>query len=125
MRFLADMGVDIRVVEWLRGEGHDAVHLRELGMHRAEDDAIRAKALAEDRIVVTFDLDFGTLATLAQDQAARVVLFRVSNARLSRVIERLGVVLSAAEDALARSAVVLVEDTRLRIRYLPINRREP
>lgn len=29
MCFLADMGVSMGVVEWLRGGGHDAVHLRE------------------------------------------------------------------------------------------------
>jgi predicted nuclease of predicted toxin-antitoxin system len=29
MRFLADMGVDQRIVDWLRTQGHDAIHLRE------------------------------------------------------------------------------------------------
>lgn len=124
MRFLADMGVDIRVVDWLRDEGHGALHLRELGMHRAPDEEILARAIEDDRIVLTFDLDFGTLAALARERPVRVVLFRVSNARLPRVIDRLGAVLSDAGDALARSAVVLVEDTRLRIRYLPIGRAE-
>jgi predicted nuclease of predicted toxin-antitoxin system len=37
MRFLADMGVAIRVVDWLRAEGHDAVHLREQGLQRMPD----------------------------------------------------------------------------------------
>ncbi|MGH9891619.1 MAG: DUF5615 family PIN-like protein, partial [bacterium] len=32
MRFLADMGVDVRIVEWLRQEGHEATHLRDEGM---------------------------------------------------------------------------------------------
>ena len=31
MRFLADMGVSQRVVEWLRTQGHDAIHLRDEG----------------------------------------------------------------------------------------------
>ena len=29
MKFLADMGVALRVVQWLRENGHDAIHLRE------------------------------------------------------------------------------------------------
>ncbi|MGA3066169.1 MAG: DUF5615 family PIN-like protein [Tepidisphaeraceae bacterium] len=37
MKFLADMGVSAGVVQWLRREGHDAVHLRELGLPRLED----------------------------------------------------------------------------------------
>jgi uncharacterized protein DUF5615 len=50
VRFLADMGVDVRVVDWLRRHGHDAVHLRERGMHRALDAEVFQTALAEDRI---------------------------------------------------------------------------
>jgi predicted nuclease of predicted toxin-antitoxin system len=34
MRFLGDMGVSWRVIEWLRAGGHDAVHLRDEGLQR-------------------------------------------------------------------------------------------
>jgi predicted nuclease of predicted toxin-antitoxin system len=34
MRFLADMGVSTRVIDWLRGRGDDVVHLREQGLQR-------------------------------------------------------------------------------------------
>jgi len=36
MRFLADMGVAIGVVNWLRQNGHDAKHLREEGDAEAD-----------------------------------------------------------------------------------------
>lgn len=120
MRFLADMGVDVRVVEWLRRHGHDAVHLREEGLHRAPDEQVFSKALAEDRIVLSFDLDFGDLAVLTREPAARVILFRLENTRTMHVIERLETVLAVSSDALARGAVVIVEAGRQRIRYLPI-----
>jgi predicted nuclease of predicted toxin-antitoxin system len=29
MRFLADMGISLRTVSWLREQGHDVVHLRD------------------------------------------------------------------------------------------------
>lgn len=120
MRFLADMGVDIRVVAWLRDQEHDAVHLREEGLHRMPDDLVFAKAVAEERVILTFDLDFGDLAALLRDQPARVILFRLRNARTPNVIERLSAVLAASAEALERPAVIIVEDTRHRIRYLPI-----
>lgn len=120
MRFLADMGVDVRVVEWLRSQGHDAVHLREEGLHRAPDAQIFAKALGEDRIVLTFDLDFGDLAALTRESAGRVILFRLDNARTPQVIDRLATVLASSSDALERGAIVIVEETRHRIRHLPI-----
>ena len=70
MRFLADMGVAMRVVEWLRNAGHDARHLREEGLHRLPNGSIFAKAVAEDRIVLTFDLDFGDI--VVEDARHRV-----------------------------------------------------
>ena len=125
MRFLADMGVDVRVVDWLRRRGDDAIHLREEGLHRALDEQVFAKALAEDRIVLTFDLDFGDLAALTRQRTARVVLFRLENTRTAHVIERLEAVLAASSEALSRGAVLIVEEARHRIRYLPIGEPEP
>ena len=59
MRFLADMGVSSRTVAWLRDNGHDAVHVRELGLQRASDAEILRKAAEDTRVVLTMDLDFG------------------------------------------------------------------
>ena len=125
MRFLADMGVAMRVVEWLRSQGHDAVHLREEGLHRASDEQIFAKALTENRVVLTFDLDFGEIAALTHDRVARVILFRLENTRAAHVVARLGAVLSASGDALNRGAILIVEEARHRIRYLPVREAEP
>lgn len=61
MKFLADMGVSMTTVATLRNLGHDAIHLREQGLMRLEDSAIVAKARAEERAVLTFDLDFGEI----------------------------------------------------------------
>jgi predicted nuclease of predicted toxin-antitoxin system len=68
MRFLADMGVARRIVEWLRAEGHDAVHLREEGLQRLPNGEIFEKAISEGRIVLTFDLDFGEIIALSGDR---------------------------------------------------------
>lgn len=120
MRFLADMGVAMRVVEWLREQGHDARHVREEGLQRLPDDQIFAKAITENRIVVTFDLDFGEIVAVSSRQTVSVVIFRLRNTRTPHVIERLGVVLQEAGQALAQGAVVVAEEARLRIRRLPI-----
>ena len=120
MRFLADMGVGLRVVEWLRGGGHDAVHLRERGWHRLANGEIFERAGAEGRVILTFDLDFGEIAALSRGRAASVVVFRMSNARWSHVIERLSAALPLATPALEQGAVVVVEESRHRIRRLPI-----
>ena len=53
MRFLADMGLDVRVVSWLRVQGHDAVHLREEGLQRRPNGEIFEKAISERRVILT------------------------------------------------------------------------
>jgi len=79
MRFIADMGVSHRVAEHLRAVGHDVIHLRDLGLQRLPDDDIFARAAAERRVVLTFDLDFGEIAARCIGPWASVVVFRLSD----------------------------------------------
>lgn len=120
MRFLADMCVDVRIVRWLREQGHDAAHLRDEGLHRMPNGKIFNKAISEGRIVLTFDLDFADIAALTGGKKASVILFRLRNTRTSHVIERLSTVLEDSLEVLGKGAVITVEETRHRIRYLPV-----
>src|SRR5947207_10403177 len=61
---LLDMNLPPSVANWLRSEGHDALHVRDLGLSGAPDSEIFARAAADGRIVVSFDLDFGEVAGL-------------------------------------------------------------
>ena len=56
------MGVSARTTEALRAEGFDAIHLNDEGLNRLADSAILLKARDEDRVVLTFDLDFGVVS---------------------------------------------------------------
>jgi len=120
VRFLADMGVSGKVVSWLREQGHDAVHLRDEGLQRLPDREIFGKAVAEDRVILTFDLDFGEIAALSGGEKCGVVVFRLRNTRTPHVISRLDSVLTASSSHLEEGAVVVVEGTRHRIRRLPV-----
>lgn len=120
MRFLADMGVSQRVVEWLRLAGHDASHLRDEGLQKLPNGEIFQKAGREQRIVLTFDLDFGEIVASCGEQLISVILFRLRNTRAEFVIRRLDNVLAASAAELAEGAIVVVEDGRHRIRKLPI-----
>ncbi len=120
MRFLADMGVSVHVVQWLRERGHDAVHLRDQGLHRMPNGEIFTKAVSENRIILTFDLDFGEIVALTKGRKANVILFRLRNTRTAHVMERLTVAVENFAEALEKGAVVVVEESRYRVRYLPI-----
>jgi len=124
MRFLADMGVSTRVVEWLRNNGHDAKHLREEGLHRMPNGEIFTKAIHEDRIIITFDLDFGEIVALSKGKRASVILFRLHNTRTPHLLRRLSVALKDTAKALEEWAVVVVEESRHRVRYFPPGARQ-
>ena len=120
MRFLADRCVDVRIVKWLLQNGHDATHLRDQGLQRMPNGEIFEKAIREDRIVITFDLDFGEIAALTASRPTSVILFRLKNTRTLHVIERLSSVIERFEDALKRGSILTVEETRCRVRHFPI-----
>ncbi len=122
LRFLADMGVAMGVVEHLRTQGHDIIHLREEGLQRLPDKAIFAKAISESRIVITFDLDFGEIAAAAGNDVVSVILFRLPHASTPYVIQRLNAAINAIREDLASGIIATVEATRIRIRRLPIGR---
>lgn len=80
------------------------------------------KALAEDRVVLTSDLDFGEIAAAVKDTAGKVLLLRLQNSRASNVVRRLSTVLPGVEQDLAAGAVIIVEESRHRVRPLPVGR---
>ena len=61
MRFLIDNALSPALAALLQQAGHDAIHVRELGLQHADDEVIFERAAAEHRIVVSADADFGTL----------------------------------------------------------------
>ena len=89
MRFLADMGVSLTTVEALRGANHNAIHLRDEGLIRLPDSEIAAKAVAETRVVLTFDLDFGDILAITRREAPSVIIFRLRNQTPAAVNPRL------------------------------------
>jgi len=119
MRLLLDMNLPPAVADWLRSAGHDAVHVRELGLNDVPDHEIFARAAANSRVVVTFDLDFGEIAGLTRGAGGGAVLLRLRLPSRQHVQQRLEAAISAAAEVLEAGAIVVVEDTRIRIRPRP------
>lgn len=120
MRFLADMGISPRTVNWLRASGYEAVHLVEEGLEQLPDDEILVKARDEGRILLTVDLDFGYLLAVTGEQLPSVILFRLGNESYEMINERLSEVLSQCAEDLEVGAIISVSDEAFRVRRLPI-----
>lgn len=120
MRLLADMGVSMGTVGLPREGGHDAVHLHEQGLQRLPDAEILKKAVAEERVIVTFDLDFGDLMALGIERAPSVMILRLHDDTPDLVARRLLEILDRRQAELENGALIVIEDARYRMRRLPI-----
>ncbi|MEO1389992.1 MAG: DUF5615 family PIN-like protein [Cyanobacteria bacterium J06634_6] len=120
MKFLADMGISPRTVEWLNIQGHNAKRLNEEGLEKLPDSSVMAKALAENRILLTMDLGFGALLAMSQQQFPSVIIFRLSNETSKIVNDRLFQVLESFKDDLESGVIISVGDDTIRVRQLPL-----
>ncbi|MCP4702200.1 MAG: hypothetical protein GY862_35875 [Gammaproteobacteria bacterium] len=121
MKFLADMNISLRTVEWLRARGHDASYLREQGLQRETDENILLKARRECRILLTMDLDFGYLLAVSQAALPSVILFRLGNEIAEVVNEYLESVLKLSDLDWTSGVFVTVTNKTIRVRSLPLS----
>jgi hypothetical protein len=72
VRFLIDSALSPALAALLQQSGHDASHVRDLGLQHADDEVIFERAAAEHRIVVSADADFGTLLAMRSSRRPSV-----------------------------------------------------
>ena len=122
MRFLVDNALSPVLATLLTRAGHDALHVRMIELHRAEDIVIFERAAAEDRIVVSADTDFGALLAARTVRKPSVIQFRGPGSRRPDALARAILSnLSQLAEALDSGSIVTFEPSRVRVRALPIN----
>ena len=122
MRFLADAGISPKTVDFLKQLGHEATHVRTLGLERAPDIDIISRAHDDLSVIITFDLDFGDILAAGVLDKPSVIICRLADERADSVNRQLSSILTERLGDLETGALILVEDSRYRIRKLPIGR---
>jgi predicted nuclease of predicted toxin-antitoxin system len=116
MRILADENVERPIVEYLRGEGHDVLYAAEVFASTPDPDVL-SRALAEQRVVLSNDLDFGELIFHQKLGARGIVLLRLRAPSLSEKLQLFQRHWPVAE-VQAIGHFVVITNRRIRVRPL-------
>jgi hypothetical protein len=116
MRFLANENFPGPAVTALEAAGHDVVWVR-IAAPGASDLDVLARAVREERILLTFDKDFGELARAAAlPTTCGVVLIRMPMPKPGDVGQRLADLITSRDDWAGHFSVI--EPGRVRMRVL-------
>ncbi|MBI5047371.1 MAG: DUF5615 family PIN-like protein [Deltaproteobacteria bacterium] len=121
MRFLVDMPVSPDVAAWLIKNGHDAIHVAHIGLHKAEDKEILEVAKKEKRIIITADLDFPQMFALGRLENPGLILFRGGNYSEAEMLGLIKRVLDRLSENEIKNSIIVVDKTRIRRTPLPID----
>jgi predicted nuclease of predicted toxin-antitoxin system len=119
-QILIDMNLSPDWVPVLQRNGWQAVHWSTVGDPRADDRTIMNWALANSYIVFTHDLDFGTMLALTHATGPSVLQLRSDDVLPDRAESIVVAALRQHDADLASGALVVVEESKRRVRILPI-----
>lgn len=116
MRFLANENFPLDAVEALRQNGHDVAWIR-VESPGISDPEVLSRAQTENRILLTFDKDFGELAFRSRLPASvGIILFRIKAPSGFVVAEKVAKAISLRDDWHGHFTVV--EEDKIRMRDL-------
>jgi predicted nuclease of predicted toxin-antitoxin system len=120
IKLLVDMNLSPEWVSTLTDEGWEAVHWSAVGDPCAPDKEIMAWALVHDHVVFTHDLDFGATLALTHAAGPSILQIRGQHVLPESAAPLIVTTLRRYEELLKRGALAVVEESRSRIRVLPI-----
>jgi len=117
MRVLADENIPLETVRALRAAGHDVYAASETAVGTS-DEALLKVATAEQRLLITFDRDFGELATRRGEAAPGGILLLRFTPRSAEEVSALVVELLARSDIEWAQHLSVLDRSHLRQRPL-------
>lgn len=120
MKIVIDMNMSPDLVIVLNNNGFEAIHWSTVGATNAPDREITAWAKNNKYVILTHDLDFGTILAISQASAPSVIQIRTQNL-LSFDFQTLLInVLREFTNELENGALITVEPNRAKVKILPI-----
>ena len=120
MKLLVDMNLSPRWVAQLAGAGIESVHWSSIGQPNAPDTEIMAYARATGAVVLTHDLDFGSILAATHGDKPSVVQIRAEDVGVAAIGAQVVSALLQMRSELEEGALVTIDPKRTRLRMLPL-----
>jgi len=120
VNILIDMNLSPAWVAVFKREGWVAIHWSEIGTVNAPDPEIMQWARDRDHIVFTHDLDFSTMLGVTNAAGPSVIQVRGNSVLPDVLAPRLVPLIHRFADELRHGAIVVVDESRSRVRLLPL-----
>jgi predicted nuclease of predicted toxin-antitoxin system len=114
LKFLVDVGVSKKVEKWLKENGYDVKAVRDINPKTGDSEILHI-AIAEGRMVITMDKDFGELVYNSGKKHSGVLLLRLEDANGAQKVEIVKKILREYADKIETKFCVF-QDGRLRIK---------
>jgi predicted nuclease of predicted toxin-antitoxin system len=107
------------VARELSKAGHDAIHVLDLGMADSPDEEIIDRARSDNRVAITYDLDFPRIVSLSlRDKPSLIVLRDLRDPLLH--IALILANLPQLEISLNEGCIAVIEPGQVRVRTIPL-----
>jgi predicted nuclease of predicted toxin-antitoxin system len=120
MKLLADVHISPITVAQLQKAGYEINRITDYLPANASDIEIIDFALQKEAFIITQDLDFSAIIAQSGIRQPSVISLRVGDAKPQVISKILKTVLPLVEKDLVSGAIISVEETKFRIRKLPI-----
>ena len=120
LQILVDMNLSPQWVPVLQKHGWPAVHWSTVGDPGAIDKDIMDWARDHQYVVFTHDLDFGTMLALSHEAGPSVLQVRAEDTLPDFLEQTVVSALNQHQTDLSSGALVVVDESRSRVRVLPI-----
>jgi len=120
MKVLLDMNIPMKYTPLIEKRGIAVQRRRDVGAIDASDVEIMDYANNHDYIVMTFDLDFGTILSITRDLKPSIAQIRSSIQKADNAVELICDALLHYSDELKAGAILSVDLHKSRVRFLPL-----
>ena len=120
MKILIDMNLSPSWADFLEKNGHEAVHWSKIGLAYAPDEQIFEFAIEHNWIILTSDLDFGTILAFTNEAKPSVFQVRMEQSMPSEIGEKVLNCLKQCQLELENGCLITLDSIKSRVRILPL-----